>query len=371
MACTDATASRGSRPPVRLVSVGEVERVNRLAPNQSLTFGDSGVTVIYGHNGSGKSGYARLIRQMVRTRHRDQVLPDVFESTVGQQRAALTYSLGDGVQTAHFNTDSPSDLAQVSFYDERCGDSYVTAEAEVTYRPPALRLMDDLIAVCGRVRAELDRLIAQNTQGSRMLPSLPDDTDAGQVLAHLDATTTNVAIEAACDVPDDAEDLSETARNEEARLRATDPAKEKARLTRLARQMTTVADHLAGLETALSGEAERALRDAADHARQMRAAADLASSETFDSEPLPGVGSQSWRALWEAARAYSEQVAYVTEPFPMTDDGAACVLCQQPLNPPSPSAAGPVPGLRKSPNRAQGAGSGTRLDPARTTPTRC
>jgi hypothetical protein len=318
--------------PVRLVSIGEVEHVNRLAPSQSLTFGQDGVTVVYGHNGSGKSGYARLIRQMVRARHRGAVLPDIFDAVAGPQQAELAYVVGDDARTAQFGGGSPSDLAQVTFYDERCGDSYVTAEAEVTYRPPALRLMDDLIAVCGRVRAELDRLIAKNTERAIPLPRLPEDTEPGQFVARLSATTTDREIETACTAPDDSEAIIANARDEEARLRATDPTKEKSRLTRLAGHMATLADHFDQLDAALGPAAEAAVREVADQAQQMRAAADLASSEAFGREPLIGAGSQTWRALWDAARAYSETTAYQTQPFPVTNEGARCVLCQQALD---------------------------------------
>src|SRR4051812_13595471 len=41
-----------SGEPVRLMGVGDVSGVNALLPNQRLTFGDSGLTIIYGDNAS-------------------------------------------------------------------------------------------------------------------------------------------------------------------------------------------------------------------------------------------------------------------------------------------------------------------------------
>src|SRR3546814_6032820 len=69
------------------------------------------------------------------------------------------------------------------------------------------------------------------------------------------------------------------------------------------------------------------MKTLADAARDKRAAADLAARETFDGLSIPGVGGETWRALWEAARRYSEQTAYPGAPFPPTGD-EACVLCQ-------------------------------------------
>lgn len=52
-----STVAAGS---VELIELRDLTGVNALAPNQSLTFGISGLTIVYGDNASGKSGYARV-----------------------------------------------------------------------------------------------------------------------------------------------------------------------------------------------------------------------------------------------------------------------------------------------------------------------
>lgn len=52
----------------------------------------------------------------------------------------------------------------------------------------------------------------------------------------------------------------------------------------------------------------------------------------FENSPLTGIGEDAWNLLWEQARAYSEAVAYSNNKFPNVEDGAVCVLCQQPLD---------------------------------------
>jgi energy-coupling factor transporter ATP-binding protein EcfA2 len=45
-----------------------------------------------------------------------------------------------------------------------------------------------------------------------------------------------------------------------------------------------------------------------------------------------GTGTDSWAALWETARRFSQEQAYPEKAFPVVDDGARCVLCQQDLD---------------------------------------
>jgi len=63
-----------------------------------------------------------------------------------------------------------------------------------------------------------------------------------------------------------------------------------------------------------------------------RAAADATAQNRFGTEPLPLVGSDAWRALWEAARRYATTEAQPGKPFPPSATNDHCPLCQQSLS---------------------------------------
>jgi len=321
---------------VQFAALHDLTGVNALAVDQQLTFGAAGITIIYGDNASGKSGYARILKTTVGARVRDDILGDVFaKASPAPQSAVIDYRVADAGPEQQWTwpgTPNPQ-LQQVHFYDEVGGDAYLSTESEITYRPSALVLLDQLITVCDAVRAVLEQRLRDTDGVKPAMPVVPKDTPAARFLAGLKSTTPDADIEAACAAaPKANEDLGRLL-SEEARLKASDPTKERDHLTALAASLETVATACDRLTTALTTDAIGELAKLRTSATELRAAATVASSQSFDAEPVPGVGSTTWRVLWEAARAFSEAEAYHDHDFPVTGDVGRCVLCQQALSP--------------------------------------
>ena len=47
-----------------LAQLGPVQHIDRLAPEQRLRMAPEGITLVYGENGSGKSGYTRIAKRL-------------------------------------------------------------------------------------------------------------------------------------------------------------------------------------------------------------------------------------------------------------------------------------------------------------------
>ena len=113
---------------------------------------------------------------------------------------------------------------------------------------------------------------------------------------------------------------------------ASDPARTVRQLQVQETRINAVIEQISKLTAAASDQNRTALREAHGRLATARAAALAASVDLFAAEPLPDIGSDIWRALWEAARTYSREAAYPDKPFPVTDPDAHCVLCQQSLS---------------------------------------
>lgn len=317
--------------PTRLVSIGHLENVNALLSGQTLSFGLDGVTVIYGDNGSGKSGYARLVKDIVGARHREEILPDAYATSTGMQSARIVYeSSGTHVECEWAELDDPR-LQQAHYYDEACGDDYLEHASELNYRPSVLTLFDHLIGYIDRVKASIEELVTANQSTRYVAPTLTSGTAANSFLLGLSGTTLDADVDSLLTVGDQAPQILAGLMQEEARLQTTDPAKEKVRLNQAASDIEALADHLDTVNSLLSAIAGKALVTQQSEAKTLRRAAEEASQASFAGEPLAKVGSDSWRVLWASAERYSIEVAYVALEFPVVEEGSLCVLCQQPL----------------------------------------
>jgi len=117
-----------------------------------------------------------------------------------------------------------------------------------------------------------------------------------------------------------------------AELKARDPKKRALELAATNTRWRGILDRIAKLAGELSNQSAEGIRTAREDLSTKAKAARVASETAFGDLPLGGVGRKEWRALWEAARAYSEHYAYPTKNFPVTDGGARCPLCQQELS---------------------------------------
>ncbi len=130
---SDIPGAQAAGATVALRSIREAANVNALLDAQELTFSVAGLTVVYGDNGSGKSGYARLIKDAVGARHHEPVLANVFAATAGQpQKAEIGFAAAGVDKTSTWPGAVSSQLRAISFYDEACGDAYIGGESELT-----------------------------------------------------------------------------------------------------------------------------------------------------------------------------------------------------------------------------------------------
>ena len=114
---------------VTLKAIHGAENVNALKPGEHLTFDKVGLTVVYGDNGSGKSGYARILKEACRARtpKGDIIFPNIYAKKPGRQKAVIDFGANGHSRSQNWTTDVPGDplLSSVSVFDSRTANVHV------------------------------------------------------------------------------------------------------------------------------------------------------------------------------------------------------------------------------------------------------
>ncbi|WP_407116123.1 AAA family ATPase [Bradyrhizobium sp. LMG 9283] len=334
LAAEHVPAVAAAEAAISLTSIADVAGVNRLASGQTLSFEPTGITVIYGDNGVGKSGYARILKRACRARFVGDLLPNAFDPSATQTASAtIAYAAGNVAAPAipWVNDGKPHPiLSAVWVFDRDSGAVHVRSENEVAFRPFGLDIPDELAGVCQAVKealaAEQGKLEAAR-DAVFIKPIFSTTSPVGNILSSLTPATDLAALEALAPISE-AEEGRLVRLNEDL---ARDPLKAAGEERALALSLHRFADDLANALAGATDEVLSNLLALAEDARQKRGAATFAAEAAFGSAPIKGVGGAAWRTLWEAARRYSEQVAYPEGPFPPAAGDAICVLCHQTL----------------------------------------
>jgi len=322
-------------PRTLLTSLGPVKYLARIAPGQKLRFALDGITLIYGDNGTGKSGYCRITKKVCRSITIEDLLGNVFEKGVHQPAEIEIGHMPDGTNEPIVGpwidgTAPPAAIASISVFDSRNARLYVDAENRIGFLPHEVALLEQFAKHCmemiGKIETEHKAL------GVRLKVALPAGyATNGEVAALFARLQPKKILPTEADIRAAAAWTEKDAQELDAleKLLAQDPkalADSHRRAAALLKGYATDSD---AIDVALSDDSVKNLSALYMNAKATAGAAQLAATERFKEEPMAGVGLEPWRLMYDYAAAFAKSVGL--DALPATE-GYPCGLCQQPLS---------------------------------------
>jgi len=329
---TDLPADEDEHGCVELRSLGSFRNINCLAEDQTLPL-QSGLNVVFGRNGTGKTGHGRLLRGVCRAAEREDILRNVFEParTSLPQTADITISVDDVEQPLSVDLAKPPErvLSSISVFDASCARIFLTKPNTIDYVPRPLIILKSLAEEQDTIAAGL-RSDAENVRVALpQLPEIDSGTKAGEATAALGASTDMKQLE----------QLATLNKAETAQLEDLETAAAAIRADKSGELETAARTRAAGARAAATAIWEAAalvdltaLNKITDLRRQLdgttQAERKLAD-QAFSGKRFPGAGQDAWREMWFAAQRYVEAGG---GSFPNVVPGAACPFCEQELD---------------------------------------
>jgi energy-coupling factor transporter ATP-binding protein EcfA2 len=327
--------STAGAEPVSLVSIFHYRGVNALADDQVLKFAPT-LTVVYGDNGAGKTGYIRILKDACRARGQEQILGNVVSGkTPITPVVAIKYKIGAETEPREWAGSGEDEfLSRVSVFDTQCAAVYLTEKTDVAFRPFGLDLFDKLVKVCKVVRGELEKeqRILEPDLLIHIKAQIPEGTAVLKLLNSISLLTSPATVETLASLSPEEVTRLEFLEKSLLDLQNNNPEKVIQQLTLQLSRVKKLIQYLKEIESSLSiGAIESVLRARKDFLLKNEEARRLREA-TMSEEMLPGTGTDIWTKLWEVARHFSQELAYPNKIYPFVEDGAQCVLCQQKLD---------------------------------------
>jgi AAA domain len=337
---TDLPTRIGAEPSTILCGIGPVQHVDKLANDQELRCAINGITLNFGDNGAGKSGYARVAKQLCLARVVDELQGDVFapQSTPPAQ-VRYRYRLpGDEEPEAGDWVDGqprPSELAQMMVLDTANTRVYVDGRNEITYLPREIEIVARFGRVCTDLAEGFQRDADASGQRCRGPYGAAYDaaSTAGRMVRALVIETplAGVPSETAMRQAADWNDLKRDELDALELVLAHNTVARAATLRRQERTLTALANELEVATASLSDGRIEAARGQIASAVETAQAAMLSAQDRFADGSVRGTGEGVWGTLYRLARQFAADSGVRTIDEPMAV-GDPCPYCQREIN---------------------------------------
>lgn len=315
-----------SRMTVQKLS--DIVGVNALASDAALEFSHEGITVIYGLNGAGKSGFMRIFKQLSGSPFEEAIQPNVFKKGV-PEKPSCKFIINKDDQEQEICCDLTSDLkdsplASCDVFDTRISNDYISKNNNVSYQPFVFTVLAELANIADKISKQIDKRIEAITITRVEIPE--EFSERGDIdwIQSLTADTV---------FPAQFENWTETQQHALVDLsKQLDTEKVNHDLLLLNSQIGNtkpILEDLAAAKAAIDAPELSVAYKNYVNAKQKYLAAEKLFAETADDYDKVSISSADWKALWKSAQRYYDSIICSDGSKHFGQEGTICPLCHQ------------------------------------------
>lgn len=312
---------------ILLKDISKFHNVNALPETEKVIFSDQ-LTIIYGENGSGKSGISRLFGNACFFRGRKELLPNVRNLNMDVPSALFTVHIegSEPMSISYKLGDAELDLQRFYVFDTSSSVVHLDATNTVKFTPLKMAVFDRAKEVFTKL---YERLEAEKRAKEKQNPAtflFTESTDEVAILLkNLSADTSELLLDATTSFGDrDKLALEEFIKRLEEKEKHDIPKKKEA-LKGEIRHLGTLLTFLETLSRNVSVEKRTGLNKLISETKAKKELNEKLGSQKFVHEKFKLIGDDKWTTLISVAKELYDSEEHVG---PID----TCILCQQPLS---------------------------------------
>lgn len=305
---------------ITIYKISDIQNINALS-NKGIVFTDKagpGLTVVYGRNGSGKTGYIRILKKIsaVRASETEKIFKNCMSNDNKLPQA--TIYIGDQNYIWNEQTIGCKYARKIRIFDTKTATVYINGETgqktEVVYTPNLFKLFDELVEVISVIKTALSNensLVLGNHEA--VIKKFADQNIKD---LRIDRNTSDAEIEALIDWNDEKSKKWQYIKDI---VESRQMLLKQKRLLKNSLEMQK--NNIKTIEDFLDVHNIKNLMEKMEEQKILKASLVKLRETTEQNNPLAGVCTEKWDVLWKAA------IDFIGGDF--SSQGSICPLCMQ------------------------------------------
>lgn len=317
---------------ILLKEIRELENVNALVPNQKLTFNQS-LTAIFGRNGSGKSGYARILGSAGFTRGDQDVLPDITKPFDENQPIKATIEVTtNGVEKSvlHEVGKRCPELSSFYVFDSTSVQVHMTGKNSFSFSPAGLSVLTELSRVTDEVRGRLKNKIISLEEPGDFEMRFPGESEILDLIKNLNADSNLQQLRELAELTDRDRKRIHKLEVEIGNIGLGQHRDEIEQKKSDLETLVGLHKWLIRAHELLSSQKLLEINEKISKFQELQARARDVSVERFRHDNFTQTGTELWDEFIQKTHQLAQEESRAREAYPQEDD--VCLLCQQTLS---------------------------------------
>lgn len=292
----------------RWFSVGNLRGVNRLKTGPVLQVSE-GLTIVYGENGSGKSGYTRLLNNAFISRGDKEILPNVYSNNTKTVSADFVFLVdGNPVEFPFPKSKNEYPFLTIRSFDAKSASDDMNRESDIDFAPTELKFFDAFLDACNSVQRRLDEERVSRRRDNPM-KYFTEDGEAYEQMKSLSANTKIETIQEKFSISEGEGEAIEKIKTEKAGLIALNIDRQVSLINQVVGVLSNVEKKYNGFKEAISDSNIEIYNGQIDLLQKSKVMLELEGMSLFKDENIELVGTDEWKDFIVAAKKYYDDVS--------------------------------------------------------------
>ena len=318
-----------------LREIKNIENVNALATGQSIEINEN-LTIVYGNNGSGKSGYIRLLNNAFNSRGDKNIFANVFSEAPagGPPKCDFIFQSTDETYEKSYPADKNNyEFSQFAVFDSQSVKVHLDNDNQLNFTPSGFDFFEKILQLFEELKALLNADIAKYKPLNNFKIHFQNENKIKLFIQTLSAKSNDTVLKELADFTETDTSQLEEIRIKIAGLKALNIQEHISVFEKLQRELSDFTQQQQLVLNILTKENLDYYDGLIDSCINLQAVSSAVGIKSLEQYSIDLIGGQSWRNFIDAAKSYVddiEETRWIEDLYPTEKDH--CIFCLQPLS---------------------------------------